>query len=92
LRDPDEVLAARAAHGDRRALEALLERHADRVHALCRRVIGHPEDALDATQVAMISIARGHRALRRPLRVHDMAVSGGDERGTRRTAPQPTSP
>jgi RNA polymerase sigma-70 factor, ECF subfamily len=59
LRDPDEVLAARAAHGDRRALEALLERHADRVHALCRRVIGHPEDALDATQEAMISIARG---------------------------------
>jgi RNA polymerase sigma-70 factor (ECF subfamily) len=55
----DDDLARRAARGDRRALEALLERHADRVHALCRRVVAHPEDALDATQEAMIALARG---------------------------------
>jgi RNA polymerase sigma-70 factor (ECF subfamily) len=55
----DDDLARRAARGDRRALEALLERHVDRVHALCRRVVAHPEDALDATQEAMIAIARG---------------------------------
>jgi len=58
LRD-DDGLARRAARGDRAALEALLERHADRVHALCRRVVAHPEDAMDATQEAMIAVARG---------------------------------
>jgi RNA polymerase sigma-70 factor, ECF subfamily len=52
-------LAAQAARGSRPALEALLDRHADRVHAICRRVVGDPDDALDATQEAMIAIARG---------------------------------
>ena len=55
----DDALARRAAHGDRRALEELLEEHADRVHAVCRRVLTDPEDALDATQEALIAIARG---------------------------------
>jgi RNA polymerase sigma-70 factor (ECF subfamily) len=55
----DATLAAAAAGGDRRALEMLLDRHADRVHAICRRVVAHPEDALDATQEALIAIARG---------------------------------
>jgi RNA polymerase sigma-70 factor (ECF subfamily) len=58
LRDDDGTLARRAAGGDRRALEQLLDRHADRIHAVCRRVVAHPEDALDAAQEAMISIAR----------------------------------
>ena len=39
--------------------KSLLERHLDRIHAVCRRVLGHPEDALDATQEALIAIARG---------------------------------
>jgi RNA polymerase sigma-70 factor (ECF subfamily) len=55
----DRALARAAARGDRRSLELLLDRHADRVHAVCRRVIAHPEDALDATQEALIAIARG---------------------------------
>jgi len=60
LRDEDDgSLVARAVDGDRRALEVLLDRHADRIHAVCRRVVAHPEDALDATQEAMIAIARG---------------------------------
>jgi RNA polymerase sigma-70 factor (ECF subfamily) len=57
--DADAALAARAAGGDRRALELLLTRHADRIHAVCRRVVTHREDALDATQEAMIAVARG---------------------------------
>ena len=57
--DDDRTLVASAVEGDRRALELLLDRHADRVHAVCRRIIAHPEDALDATQEAMIAIARG---------------------------------
>jgi RNA polymerase sigma-70 factor, ECF subfamily len=55
----DATLAGAAAAGDRRALERLLDRHADRVHAVCRRVLANPEDALDATQEALIAIARG---------------------------------
>jgi RNA polymerase sigma-70 factor (ECF subfamily) len=56
--EPDAELAARAARGDRRCLEALLARHVDRVHGICRRVLGNPEDALDATQEALLAIAR----------------------------------
>ena len=55
----DEDLARRAAAGERPALEALLARHLDQIHAVCHRVLGHPEDALDATQEALIAITRG---------------------------------
>ena len=57
--DSDETLVERASAGDRRALELLLDRHADRVHAICRRIVGDPEDTLDATQEALIAVARG---------------------------------
>jgi len=56
--DDDRTLVARAVDGDRRALEVLLDRHADRIHGVCRRIVAHPEDALDATQEALIAIAR----------------------------------
>jgi len=55
----DASLAAAAAAGDRPALETLLERYADRVHAICRRIVVNSEDALDATQEALIAITRG---------------------------------
>ncbi len=55
----DDVLARAAASGDRRALELLLHRHAERIHAICRRVLAHHEDSLDAAQEAMIAVARG---------------------------------
>ena len=61
MRDDDAELAQRASRGDRAALEQLLERHADRIHALCRRIIPHRDDALDATQEAMIAVVRGIR-------------------------------
>jgi RNA polymerase sigma-70 factor (ECF subfamily) len=57
----DDDLATRAARGDRAALERLLEQHADHIHAVCRRVVGDPQDALDATQEAMIAVVRGIR-------------------------------
>ncbi len=56
--DSDEQLATRAASGDRRALEVLLERHSDRVVAICRRVLTNPDDARDAAQEALILVAR----------------------------------
>jgi RNA polymerase sigma-70 factor (ECF subfamily) len=58
----DERAAVSAAQaGDARALESLLRAHHDRIHALCRRLTGNDEDALDATQEAMIAVARGIR-------------------------------
>jgi RNA polymerase sigma factor, sigma-70 family len=53
----DATLANAAGRGDRGALDALLARHVDRVHAICRRICG-PDDALDATQDALIAITR----------------------------------
>ena len=50
---------AAANAGDRSALDALLRRHADRLHAVCRRVLGNDADAADALQEAMIAIVRG---------------------------------
>jgi RNA polymerase sigma-70 factor (ECF subfamily) len=58
----DTTLARLAAVGDRAALDVLLNRHVDRVHAICRRIIGDPQDALDASQEALIAVARSiHR-------------------------------
>ncbi len=55
----DRELVAAAQRGDRGALDALLRRHHDRLHALCRRVTGNDTDALDATQEALLAIVRG---------------------------------
>ena len=55
----DRTLVAAAQAGDRDALDALLRRHYDRVHAICRRIAGSSRDADDAAQEAMISIVRG---------------------------------
>lgn len=55
---PDAELATAAADGDRAALDELLQRHVDRIHAVCRRIVGE-QDAADATQEALIALARG---------------------------------
>jgi RNA polymerase sigma-70 factor (ECF subfamily) len=54
--DPDVLDAARG--GDRRALEILLVGHYDRIHALCRRMLGNEADAVDAAQDALLSAVR----------------------------------
>ncbi len=38
-----------------------MRRHYDRIHRLCRRIIGNEADAFDATQEALIAITRGIR-------------------------------
>ncbi|MDP1819413.1 MAG: sigma-70 family RNA polymerase sigma factor [Acidimicrobiales bacterium] len=48
-----------AQSGDRRALDALLRRHHDRVLTVCRRLASNEADALDATQEALLAIVRG---------------------------------
>jgi RNA polymerase sigma-70 factor, ECF subfamily len=60
VRDDDQhdVLARRAADGDSGALDQLLRDHTALVHGVCRRILTNPDDALDATQEALLSIAR----------------------------------
>ena len=55
----DDALVAAARDGDRDALDQLLRRHYDRVHAVCRRIAGADRDADDAAQEAMLGIVRG---------------------------------
>jgi RNA polymerase sigma-70 factor, ECF subfamily len=57
--DNDAMMLAAARAGDRAALESLLRKHYDRCYAVCRRLLGNDQDALDATQEAMIAVARG---------------------------------
>lgn len=54
-RSDDELVSA-ARQGDATAMDALLRRHYDRVHAVCRRIAGSTRDADDAAQEAMIRI------------------------------------
>lgn len=54
----DDQLVAAARQGDRAAMDALLRRHYDRVHAVCRRIAGSSRDADDAAQEAMIRVVR----------------------------------
>jgi RNA polymerase sigma-70 factor (ECF subfamily) len=49
---------AAAQGGDRGALDQLLRRHYDRIHAVCRRITGNDADAADAAQDAMIAMVR----------------------------------
>jgi len=56
--DDDKLILA-AQDGDRHALEKLLRRHHDQVHAICRRLAGNDADGQDATQEALIAIVRG---------------------------------
>jgi len=54
----DEQLVEAAKAGDAAAMEALLRRHFDRIHAVCRRIAGTTRDADDAAQEAAIRIVR----------------------------------
>lgn len=56
---PDELLLARAARGERDALDRVLRGEEARIYAICRRMTGHDADARDATQEAMLAICRG---------------------------------
>ena len=58
----DDELVAAAQGGDAAAMDQLLRRHYDRVHAVCRRIAGASRDADDA---ALEAISRGVRDLGR---------------------------
>ena len=80
-----------ASAGDRRALEVLLERHADRVHAMCRRDRRQPRGRARRDAGGADRDRARHRPLRRALGVHHVDVPRRDERRARR-APPATAP
>jgi RNA polymerase sigma-70 factor (ECF subfamily) len=57
--DLDAPLVARAQAGDDEALEQLLGRNYERTYAICRRLLGNDDDAMDATQEALLAMVRG---------------------------------
>ena len=58
MQTDDNELVAAARAGDRFALDQLLRRHYDRIHAVTRRIAGGTRDADDACQEALIKIVR----------------------------------
>jgi RNA polymerase sigma-70 factor (ECF subfamily) len=54
----DAELVARYAAGDQAAARALTHRHAPRVHALARRMLGDTTEAEDVTQETMLRLWR----------------------------------
>ncbi len=60
--EKDEILAARAAAGDRRAFDALVTRHRQAVYRLCWAATGNHADADDAAQETFV---RAYRSLAR---------------------------
>lgn len=55
---PDRELMARVAGGDRDAFSILMRRHEDMVFAVCLRVLGDREAALDVTQEVFLTVFR----------------------------------
>lgn len=54
----DAELVKKAQDGDQGALDALLRKHYNQIYSLCRRMAGNEADAMDATQEALITLAR----------------------------------
>ncbi len=54
----DPILVRRAKDGDQRALAALCERHAPRIHRAALHVLRDPEDARDAAQEALVKLVQ----------------------------------
>lgn len=54
----DDLVLTRAQKGDADALNALLRHHYDDIRAICHRIVLNSADAEDATQMAVISVAR----------------------------------
>jgi len=89
-------LARRVADDDRRAVDALLRDHYDRLYAVCRRLTGNDADAADATQETLLAVVRGLRGFDGRSRFstwsYRIAVNASlDELRRRRRRPEPTA-
>ena len=55
---PDEALIEAARAGDRNAAAALYDRHTDRVHRICYRIVLDPSQAQDCVQEVWLKVFR----------------------------------
>ena len=56
--ESDQLLVRRFLDGDTSAFTTLVQRHETRVYNLCLRMLGSPEDALDAAQETFVTALR----------------------------------
>jgi RNA polymerase sigma-70 factor (ECF subfamily) len=87
--DPsDEALLAAHLRGDPRAFGELVARHERRVYGLCLRILGHREDAEDATQEAFLAALRKASSFRRAAAfstwLYRIAVNAATDQARRR--------
>jgi RNA polymerase sigma-70 factor (ECF subfamily) len=54
----DDLVLARAQKGDAGALDTILRHHYNTIRSICHRIVINTADAEDATQMALISVAR----------------------------------
>ena len=85
----DEILARRAAAGDRNAFSDLLERHYGLIYRVAARMLGDGVEAEDLAQDVLRGTGDQACFLRRAESIHHLALPGGGERGAGRHAPQP---
>lgn len=87
MEDSLDDLAAAAAAGDRDALERLLAAIEPRVRRLVARMLPHPQDAEEATQDALLAVARSIERFEGRSRFTTWlhVVAGNSARGTYRT-------
>src|SRR5262249_42850366 len=94
---PDRDLLTRYPRGDESACAALPGRHGPMVLGVCRRVLGHAQDAEDAFQATFLILARNAAAVRRRDAVggylhgvaHRTAMQARLRRARRRECPAP---
>src|SRR5262250_1463681 len=89
-----ERLGAFLARRDEDAFTALVKRHGPLVLGVCRRALGHAQDAEDAFQATFLALACGAASVRRPAALpawlHGTAVRVCRKAARRRPAPPPT--
>ena len=97
--DSDETLVARAGRGDRRAASILVERHTDKIYAVCFRTLRSRPAAEDAAQETFLRLWK-HASKWRPkgakfetwLYRVAMNICFDQLRKTKREAPEESAP
>ena len=94
---PDAVIVARAAGGDREAVRDIVDRYRRLVYSVAWKISGDPDDADDIAQEAFVRIMRGLSGYRREAGLSSwifrVTVSAAlDDRRRRERRPAPVEP